>query len=163
MPLSRALAPVLAVCAALAACAPGDPAQIAPSRPEAALSLQAVENRRFDAMVRRDLDELRTLLSDDLQYVHSSGRAQGKAELLSDLRSGALVYREIDADGDGAWISDSLGVTRGTARLVVVQRGSTPGVNVNNDIRVHYTAVYVPRGPAGWQLVRWQSTRVASP
>ena len=57
--------------------------------------LTQIERRRFDAMVRKDTAALEEILSDDLTYIHSTGRLEKKSDFLSSLRSEALVYLSI--------------------------------------------------------------------
>lgn len=62
-----------------------------PSRAET----DALEERRRRAMLAADLDELDTLLSDDLVYVHSSAAVDGKVSYLEKLRDRMIVYRDL--------------------------------------------------------------------
>ena len=56
--------------------------------PGAGTDLVALENSRYRAMVRVDIDRLDTLLDDDLIFTHASGKIDSKRTFLESLRSG---------------------------------------------------------------------------
>jgi ketosteroid isomerase-like protein len=78
-------------------------------------ALLATEIARCRALSEADLPTLRVILAEDLIYIHSSGRREGKALFLSSLEIGALIYGSIDQRdlrstiaGDVAWIEEEL-------------------------------------------------------
>jgi Domain of unknown function (DUF4440) len=123
-------------------------------------SLQAqilgAEDRRFVAMTRGDTIALRSLLSSDLAYTHTSGEKQDRATFLHALVSGELRYRSIEP-------TDRVVRILGPDAAAVVGR-SNMQVEAAGQVRVfsiRYVAVY-QRSGSEWQLVVWQSTRLPS-
>lgn len=50
------------------------------------------------AMTEADTDAMREMVSEDMQYVHMSGRKQTREEYFADIESGALTYYTIGID-----------------------------------------------------------------
>ena len=78
------------------------------------------ENRRYKAMIDKDLAALDALLGDALVYTHSNAVADSKASYIEGVRSGKFDYRSaermdvvIDVYGDTA-------VVTGRARMDAV-------------------------------------------
>jgi ketosteroid isomerase-like protein len=67
--------------------------------------IRNLETARFSAMKEGDVAALKVLLDDDLIYVHSNGRIDGKAEYLETLRQGTIHYEAIQVKGDRHQIS----------------------------------------------------------
>jgi ketosteroid isomerase-like protein len=61
-----------------------------------ASEIVGLEERRRAATVAGDVAGLAALLDDDLVYVHSSGSSDTKASYLESLRSGHVVYDELE-------------------------------------------------------------------
>ncbi len=157
---------VLAAClsAVLAASAPL-PAQppTAPTNPSALPAMPAIsvanhilglEERRFAAMMSRDVQALRRMLADDLTYTHSSGQLETKEQLIESIASGAFQYLAILPEGalDVRVYGDAAVVTgKGTFR---VRAGGE-----ERSLKLRFTDVYIVRGDV-WQMVAWQSTRL---
>lgn len=118
--------------------------------------VRAAESRRFAAMVRSDVGELERLLAEDVTYVHSSGQAQSREELLADLASGALRYRSIEPTISRVRVYGDVSVVNGRASVRVETDGRPM------EAMLVYTDVYVRRD-GRWLLAAWQSTRVPPP
>lgn len=58
----------------------------------------AAERARGVALVERDRAALDSLLADDLRYVHSTGRVQGKSDVLAGFDDGSLAYESFSLD-----------------------------------------------------------------
>src|SRR5437764_7992792 len=52
--------------------------------------------KRFAAMTHRDIDGVAALLGEDLTYTHSSGDTETKAAFVETLRSGRIVYEQLE-------------------------------------------------------------------
>ena len=61
---------------------------------------RACEVQRRAAQVSGDTAALGALLADGMQYVHSNGQSDSKAQLLERIASGRLRYRSIVADAE---------------------------------------------------------------
>lgn len=114
----------------------------------------AFEDARFGAMVRADTAWLRSALADNLSYVHSSGRREGKAEYVASIGVGTMRYEEFTPRERDVRLV-------GTGAAVVVGRAHARAVANNQpvDVEVRYTAVYERRGES-WRLMAWQTTRI---
>jgi ketosteroid isomerase-like protein len=112
-----------------------------------------LDRKRMDAMGKKDIATLNTLIADDLIYCHSSARLDTKQSLIGAMQSGATVYTSVvPSDVKAQDLGDSVVLT-GIAQIKVVSNG-TP-----NAFRVRFTDVYAKRGN-NWQMVTWQSTRL---
>jgi hypothetical protein len=61
---------------------------------EASIStIETMEDRRYAAMLYKDVEMLRALLHDQLTYVHSSGTTDTKASYIAGLEAGTWDYR----------------------------------------------------------------------
>jgi ketosteroid isomerase-like protein len=113
-----------------------------------------LDRKRMAAMAQKDIDTLQTLLSDDLVYCHSSARLDTKESLIGAMQSGATVYTGVDpSDVTAKDLGDAVVLT-GVARIQVLSNGKP------NAFSVRFTDVYAKQG-ASWQMVTWQSTRLA--
>jgi hypothetical protein len=111
---------------------------------------------RIQAMLANNVPALERLLADELTYVHTTGEADGKAQLLGRIKSGALVYQGIITHEVVARVYGPAGVVTGLAELHVLKDRQP------RSLPTRYTATYVLRG-GRWQLVAYQSTQLPSP
>lgn len=117
-------------------------------------AILAAEDARFAAMIAADRGGLRRWLADGLAYVHSTGRVEGKEQLIDAIVAGRLRYlssepmerRVIPLAGDSALVL-GLGRFRATAGDATL------------DATLRYLAAYV-RESGDWRLTGWQSLRV---
>jgi hypothetical protein len=115
--------------------------------------IDALERRRFAAMVAVDQGVLEELLSERLRYCHSDGRCEGKAEFLQALGSGRLRYRSIEVLELQPKVVGNAMVVHGQANVAAESRGQPV------QFRMVFTDVYESTA-TGWRLVAWQSTRL---
>jgi hypothetical protein len=101
-----------------------------------AILVTAAEDRRFEALICGKVDDVDTLLDDDLVFVHSAGLVQGKRDYLHSLRSGSLVYRSISLRGRHVTIRSGVAVSLGTIAIETMA-----GSDVQR-VCVAYTAIY---------------------
>jgi len=113
-----------------------------------------LDKKRMTAMAAKDVDTLNTIIAEDLIYTHSSARMDTKQTLIGAMQSGSTVYTSVvPSDVVAQDLGDSVVLT-GVAAISVVSGGKP------NSFRVRFTDVYAKR-PNGWQMVTWQSTRLA--
>jgi ketosteroid isomerase-like protein len=79
--------------------------------------IAALEDRRYAAMVAKDVATLDELLDEKLIYMHSSGVADTKASYLKGLQTGVWDYHQVDRsdlrteiDGDVALVFGKLSI-----------------------------------------------------
>ena len=114
----------------------------------------ALDKQRMDAMAKKDLAALRTLIADDLIYTHSSARLDTKKTLIGAMESGSTVYTSVvPSDVVAQDLGDTVVLT-GVAAIGVLSGGKP------NAFRVRFIDVWAKRA-AGWQMVTWQSTKLA--
>jgi ketosteroid isomerase-like protein len=112
-----------------------------------------LDQKRMTAMAQKDIATLKTLLSDDLIYTHSSARLDTKQSLIGNMESGSTVYTAVEpSDVKAQDLGDAVVLT-GSCRISVMSQGHP------NSFSVRFTDVYANKG-GQWQMVTWQSTRL---
>jgi hypothetical protein len=145
---------LIVVCALLMLSVPGSASaagQTGEAKNES--EIRQLENRRFQAMLKVDTDELNRILADDLTYTHSSGGVDTKSQLIDSLKSGERKYQAIEPQDLKVRLYGSAAVVTGRARLKTVSKGQ------ESDFRVQFTDVYAKK-KGHWQMVAWQSSRL---
>jgi ketosteroid isomerase-like protein len=113
-----------------------------------------LDRQRMTAMAQKDIARLNSVLSDDLVYTHSSARIDTKQSLIGAMESGSTVYTAVEPfDVKAQDLGDAVVLT-GSARIRVMSGGKP------NAFSVRFTDVYANKG-GQWQMVTWQSTRLA--
>jgi ketosteroid isomerase-like protein len=111
-----------------------------------------LDKQRMDAMAKKDLAALNTLISDDLIYTHSSARLDTKKSLIGNMESGSTVYTSVvPSDVKAQDLGDTVVLT-GSCKISVMSQGRP------NSFGVRFTDVWANKG-GQWQMVTWQSTR----
>ncbi len=127
--------------------------QIAFAQSKADQSVLDAEQRRFEAMTRKDTAALRDMLSDDLVYIHSNALTENKKEHLSSIASGRMVYEMMIREQARVRRYGKTALTNGIVNVKGTVKGTT------FELRLAYTAVYRKKG-GKWLLANWQSTRM---
>ena len=65
-------------------------------KPDAGKAVLAAEQAFIAAMIKPDKAGLEKLLADDLLYVHSSSRAETKADVIQVVTSGSVLYESFE-------------------------------------------------------------------
>jgi ketosteroid isomerase-like protein len=112
--------------------------------------------KRFAAMIHRDIDGVAALLGEDLTYTHSSGDTETKARFLETLRSGRIVYEQIEPADVAVRMYGQTAVVTGRSTMHV-RIGGQP-----QTFQIRFVEVDVSTG-GRWQMVAWQATRLVSP
>jgi ketosteroid isomerase-like protein len=111
-----------------------------------------LDKQRMEAMAKKDLAALNTLISDDLVYTHSSARLDTKKTLIGNMESGSTVYTAVvPSDVKAQDLGDTVVLT-GSCKISVMSQGRP------NSFGVRFTDVWANKG-GQWQMVTWQSTR----
>ena len=126
------------------------PAVQAGEEGKAALEAQ---DRRWALTAGGDLDELETMLTDDMNYTHSSAAVDTKAQFLDSLRSGRVRYISIEPEERTVRVYTDTAVVQGVAHLLV----KVPDRDI--DVRLRFTEMYVKQDGA-WKMALWHSTKV---
>lgn len=127
--------------------------QLAASQSKCDLKILETEQRRFEAMVRKDTVVLNNLLADDLVYIHSNALTENKKEHISNISTGRLIYEKMTRERANVRRYGKTALSNGIVQVRAV-------LNANPfEVRLAYTATYRKKGGV-WRLVNWQSTRV---
>src|SRR5271170_4220403 len=121
--------------------------------PSNAQKIIELDRQRMDAMSRKDIAALNSLLSNELVYTHSSARLDTKQSLIGAMVSGATVYSSVEPSDVVAHDCGDAVVLTGVARISVSSGGKPMKFGVR------FTDVYAKRG-GKWQMVTWQSTKL---
>jgi ketosteroid isomerase-like protein len=113
-----------------------------------------LDRKRMTAMAEKDIATLNAVLADDLIYTHSSARLDTKQSLIGNMEAGSTVYNSVEPSDVKAQDLGSAVVLTGVARIRVTSGGKP------NAFAVRFTDVYANKG-GKWQMVTWQSTRLA--
>lgn len=115
--------------------------------------LEKCEDRRYKAMIERDLSSLADLLNDDLLYTHSSAKTDTKAQYLASLESGATIYKSVSRDQITIRVYDNIALINGH----VVLEATVDGVDRLLDNMFLNAWVKTEKG---WQMTAWASTPI---
>ena len=105
------------------------------------------------ALVAKDTVTLKQLLHKNLSYGHSSGWVQSKEDVVKDLVSGKIVYRNMESR-DPQWTTGSDWATLRTTTDLNFLMDGKEGV-----LKLHVLQVWMKTNK-GWQLLARQSTKL---
>ncbi|HEU4366430.1 MAG TPA: nuclear transport factor 2 family protein [Candidatus Krumholzibacteria bacterium] len=146
----RILRVVMAVACVVFLCA-GVARAEAPAGDAAVAAVEELEHARQHAMVAADIATLVEIFADDFTYVHSTGLAQSKDELLAMLTRGDIQYIAFRTESAVYRAYGSTVVGTGVQSIDLTSSGKAL------TSRSRYTVVYAPvRGAL--RLVSYQST-----
>ncbi len=135
---------VLLLGAAAFAAQAGEPAVIA---------VLKADKARLAAMVAGDGAALAGLLSDQLQFVHSDGRVESKADYVKNMTAGDTEYKDAKtSEVETMQVSQDVVVVIGAQEM-----RKRLGKNWSK-INLRYLAVYRHEG-GEWKMIAWQSAR----
>lgn len=121
----------------------------------AGAAVRRADAARCAAMMRGDGPALAALLSDDLRFVHSDGRSEGKADYVKNLMAGDTEYQAVKTTG-----VEVLEAGPGVVVLIGAQEMRKRLGATWAEIKLRYLAVWRDEGGA-WRMVAWQSMRPA--
>lgn len=120
--------------------------------PEEMLQL---ERDRRAALVSTDKATLENLLSDDLIFVHTNGRCEGKRDFLESLGV-SVEFLKIEVIEESLHLRPDLAVI--SAQLAVTVKVSTQAEPFSLQTRI--LSVWAPES-SGWRQQAYQATRIA--
>jgi Domain of unknown function (DUF4440) len=112
-----------------------------------------LHEKKFQWMVKKQLDSLKNSLDERVVYVHSNGWVQNKKEMIDDLKSGKLIMNSVTVTEAKARVYKGAVIVNGKGKFDVMIDGK-PVV-----IDLLYTEVYVKRKD-GWLLVTRHANRL---
>lgn len=112
----------------------------------------SAEAQRFKAQVEQNTEALQLLLHDDLQYLHSNGLMESKADFISSVQSGKITYQKMFSVESRLRRFGKTAIKTGLVEVGGLYQGKS------FEMQLYYTSVY--RKERGrWQLLNWQSTQ----
>ena len=115
-----------------------------------------LENTRWQLLPRGDAEALTDLVSDDLQFVHSSGLRDGKKQYLDAVRTGAVIYRSAESRIETVVpLGDQSFIASGAVKMTATVRGT------ERNLHSLFMVVW-RREQETWRLVAHQTTSVPS-
>jgi ketosteroid isomerase-like protein len=113
--------------------------------------IEAVDARRSQAVLTRDIATLKEILGEDLIYVHSSATAEDRALYLSRLADGFYDYRGFEVLARQYRVYGDTVLVNADVRIDVV-------VNGNAKLLMSRVCQAWTRREGRWQMVTWHST-----
>src|ERR1700761_6788351 len=84
-----------------------------------------LEDTRWQLLLNADVDALTDLISDDLQFVHSSGLKDDKTAYLDAVRAGAVIYRSANSRIETVIpLGDESFIASGVVKMEATVRGT---------------------------------------
>ena len=124
------------------------------SHSKAEQEVKKVHDQRLRALAHSDVASLDTIVGEDLVYVSPVGKVQAKADIVADLKSGALKVSSIAQGDEKVRVYGDVAVVNYTTTSKFMDNGKA------YDNQIRSTSVYLKRH-GRWELVSQQMTRVA--
>ncbi|MEA3121492.1 MAG: hypothetical protein QOH33_1047 [Paraburkholderia sp.] len=118
-------------------------------------AIRVLERDRFRAMVDGDVPLLSELLSENVSFVHTSGRRETKQQFIDAICAGHRRYRQIEVQSQ-----EILTVGKETC---VVTGSALFELEANNGALIYpiaYTSIQAQED-GRWRLIVWHATRCA--
>jgi hypothetical protein len=112
--------------------------------------LEALEDRRYAAMLAADTATLGQFLHDELCYMHSTGGSDSKSSYIAGLRDKAFVYRKIERDDQTVLVHGDIGMVFNHMMADVEIRGTLR--HLDNRLLAVWS-----RDDGTWRLIGLQS------
>ena len=110
----------------------------------------ALEDRRFEVMIKGDFGALDKLVHEELLYTHSSGLTDTKKTWMESMRSGKVRYKSAQTSERQVRFFGDVALVRGKA-AIEAEIGGQP-----RSLRLLFLNAWV-RTPQGWKFAAWQS------
>jgi hypothetical protein len=118
-------------------------------------AVKAADDARLAATIAGDRAQLEQIYSDDLHYVHSSGKRDTKASQLQGVTTGGNKYEKFDHQ-DRTFVPVAPGIVLMRGRVHVHMSNRKTSEKTMNDI--NYLAVW--REEKGkWRFLAWQASK----
>jgi ketosteroid isomerase-like protein len=122
-------------------------------------AVRAADDERLAATTAGDRARLESIYSDDLHYVHSSGKNDNKVSQIQGVTTGGNKYERFEHK-DRTFVSAAPGIALMYGRVLVHMSNKQSGEKTTNDI--NYLAVW--REEKGkWRFLAWQAAKNVPP
>ena len=112
----------------------------------------AAEDARYAAQTSNDFGALRTLIGNDLVYIHSSAVVDNKASYIESMSSGTVKYRVMRRSDVTVRTYGCIAIISGLGNFDVTVKGQDMAV----EIRFH--SIWAKRD-RGLEFISWEATR----
>ena len=112
--------------------------------------IEALENRRYAAMLAGDIAALEDLLHSELVYSHSTGGMDTKEIYLAALRDRVTVYKRVDRNDQTVRVKDDIGLVFNHVQIEAEHCGAD--LHLDNRMLAVWT-----REDGVWRLLAIQS------
>ncbi|MFL5529953.1 MAG: nuclear transport factor 2 family protein [Gemmatimonadaceae bacterium] len=129
------------------------PSTRAIARLTAESEVRMAERQRFEAMMKRDVAALDTLLDDELIYIHPGVPVQSRSEFIDGIKKQKLVYDSIAPSEVRVRIHVGIALVTGKSHMRVRSRNGVSSYGVR------FTEIYIRRA-GQWLLAAWGASRV---
>ena len=113
----------------------------------------ALHLKKFDFMISKQFDSLALILDADLKYIHSNGWVESKEDLLANLKSDKLVYKEVTVSETKVNLRHHVAIVSGKGLFSVILE------NQKLEIPLMYSEIYVKK-KGKWLLLHRHSNKL---
>ena len=99
----------------------------------------ALHQKKFDLMISKQFDSLSLILDADLKYIHSNGWVESKEDLLANLKSDKLVYKQVLVSETKVTLTNHVAIVSGKGLFSVILENQTL------EIPLMYSEIYVKK------------------
>lgn len=113
----------------------------------------ALHQKKFDFMISKQFDSLALLLDADLKYIHSNGWVESKEDLLANLKSDKLVYKQVAVSETKVTFTNHVAIVSGKGLFSVLLE------NQKVEILLLYSEIYIKKR-GSWLLLHRHATKI---
>ena len=99
----------------------------------------ALHQKKFDFMISKQFDSLSLILDADLKYIRSNGWVESKEDLLANLKSDKLVYKQVLVSDTKVTLTNHVAIVSGKGLFSVILENQTL------EIPLMYSEIYVKK------------------
>jgi hypothetical protein len=114
----------------------------------------ALHQKKIDFMISKQFDSLSLILDADLKYIHSNGWVESKEDLLANLKSDKLVYKQVLVSDTKVTLTNHVAIVSGKGLFSVILE------NVKIEIPLMYSEIYVKK-KGKWLLLHRHANKLS--
>jgi hypothetical protein len=114
----------------------------------------ALHQKKIDFMISKQFDSLSLILDADLKYIHSNGWVESKEDLLANLKSDKLVYKQVLVSETKVTLTNHVAIVSGKGLFSVILE------NVKIEIPLMYSEIYVKK-KGKWLLLHRHANKLS--
>ena len=114
----------------------------------------ALHQKKFDFMISKQFDSLSLIFDADLKYIHSNGWVESKEDLLANLKSDKLVYKQVLVSETKVTLTNHVAIVSGKGLFSVILE------NVKIEIPLMYSEIYVKK-KGKWLLLHRHANKLS--